>query len=612
MIGLMKSKKIILKSILSLALTLVSTFTSFAQTQPNTITEEGAWCWFADPRAVSYKNNSGTIDATYIGYIDVHGNIKATQINHLNNTTNEVLVRSYFQPDDHNNPTFLVLPDERVMIFYSRHTDEACFYYRVSKKPGDITSLGKEVRLETKNNTTYPSPFILSDDPEHIYLCWRGINWHPTIARLTIPDEKDNVKFDWGPYQMVKSLSGRGGVRPYAKYVSNGKDKIYMAYTATHPDNNSTNYIYFNYFDVNSKSLKNINGKMLSKVSDNTFDVDMSQEYKNNYPLTIVDDSNKRNWLWEVDIDQKGFPVIATVRINEDKSSHNYYHTKWNGKAWQQVFLTNAGGHFHQSPNIEKCYSGGMAIDKENSNIMYVSKPVKGKYGEVYELVKYQVSDTGEVMLEEQLTFDSEKGNSRPFMIKNNTSKLSLLWMYGDYYDWIVSKTRPEGYATGIRTFIEIPYKQSKTKKKLVKKNKTLKAFTITMELQMDDENYDGEILNSKYFSYGIAKNPSMKPYLKINGKKYISTNIFGSSDVWKQKNRSTSGDWYTPSKFDKVQITITYNKGRLITYINGLIDQVITVNSLTLKDLVFQNFKGKVVGCKVYKKAWSQQMIKN
>ena len=36
----------------------------------------------------------------------------------------EVLIRSYFQPDDHNNPTFLVLPDERIMIFYSRHTDE--------------------------------------------------------------------------------------------------------------------------------------------------------------------------------------------------------------------------------------------------------------------------------------------------------------------------------------------------------------------------------------------------------------------------------------------------------------------------------------------------------
>ena len=108
----------------------------------------------------------------------------------------QVLIRSYFQPDDHNNPTFLVLPDERVMIFYSRHTDEPCFYYRISQVPGDITTLGEEKKILTKDNTTYPSPFILSDDPEHIYLCWRGIRWHPTIARLSLPDENDEVQID--------------------------------------------------------------------------------------------------------------------------------------------------------------------------------------------------------------------------------------------------------------------------------------------------------------------------------------------------------------------------------------------------------------------------------
>lgn len=40
------------------------------------ITSEGAWCWFADPRALHYADEEGTINKTYIGYIDVHGNIK--------------------------------------------------------------------------------------------------------------------------------------------------------------------------------------------------------------------------------------------------------------------------------------------------------------------------------------------------------------------------------------------------------------------------------------------------------------------------------------------------------------------------------------------------------
>ena len=113
------------------------------------VSSEGAWCWFADPRAIHYENENGTINMSYIGYIDVHGNIKATQYNWLTGEKQDVLVRSYFQPDDHNNPTFLVLPDERVLIIYSRHTDEAAFYYRVSLKPGDITQLGEEKRLAT-------------------------------------------------------------------------------------------------------------------------------------------------------------------------------------------------------------------------------------------------------------------------------------------------------------------------------------------------------------------------------------------------------------------------------------------------------------------------------
>ena len=214
-----------------------------ASSQVYEVTSEGAWCWFADPRALHYENEKGTINKTYVGYIDIHGNIKAMQYDFKKKRQDEVLIRSYFQPDDHNNPTFLVLPDERIMIFYSRHTDEPCFYYRISRLPGDITTLGEEKVIKTKDNTTYPSPFILSDDPEHIYLCWRGIGWHPTIAKLSLPDQNDQVAVEWGPYQIVQST----GARPYAKYMSNGKDKIYFAYTTGHPDNENPNFLYFNY-----------------------------------------------------------------------------------------------------------------------------------------------------------------------------------------------------------------------------------------------------------------------------------------------------------------------------------------------------------------------------
>ena len=69
----------------------------------DTVSAEGAWCWFADPRALHYENADGSINATYIGYIDVHGNVRATQMDFLSGKRTEVLVRSFFQPDDHNN-----------------------------------------------------------------------------------------------------------------------------------------------------------------------------------------------------------------------------------------------------------------------------------------------------------------------------------------------------------------------------------------------------------------------------------------------------------------------------------------------------------------------------
>ncbi len=269
------------------------------------VASEGAWCWFADPRALHYENESGTINSSYVGYIDVHGAVKAVQYDFLKKRRTEVLVRSYFQPDDHNNPTFLVLPDERIMIFYSRHTDEPCFYYRISRLPGDITTLGEEKKILTADNTTYPSPFILSDDPEHIYLCWRGIHWHPTIARLSLPDAEDNVAIDWGPYQMVQST----GARPYAKYCSNGKDRIMFTYTTGHPDNENPNWLYMNSVNINTLQLEDVQGRVLSTIADGPLQVNRKEQYAVDFPVAVADHTpGMRDWVWQVTADKQEIP----------------------------------------------------------------------------------------------------------------------------------------------------------------------------------------------------------------------------------------------------------------------------------------------------------------
>ena len=541
------------------------------------VAAEGAWCWFADPRALHYENKEGTINKTYIGYIDIHGNIKAMQYDFQKKEQEEVLIRSYFQPDDHNNPTFLVLPDERIMIFYSRHTDEPCFYYRVSRIPGDITTLGEEKRIETKNNTTYPSPFILSDDPEHIYLCWRGIGWHPTIAKLSLPDDKDEVDVVWGPYQIVQST----GARPYAKYMSNGKDKIYLTYTTGHPDNELPNFLYFNYIDIKTLQLTDVRGTVLSTIADGTFKVNKTGDYAKQYPSTVVDNPSERDWVWQIASDRNGNPVIAMVRISDNKESHDYYYAKWNGHEWKKTFLINAGGHFHQTPNLEKCYSAGMAIDPSNVNEVYCSLPVEGKYGKVYEIVRFIMSEDGEVISKEAVTKDSQLNNVRPYIVPNSkNTPLRLTWMYGNYYDWIVSSRYPQGYCTGIACDFK-GFPGAKKEKTVVTekdfKFNPKKAFVLEQTVTLDADNYQGSLLQLGDLQYYL-NGQTMKPEVRYNGKVYPSTNILGTSDCWKTTSRNTGGEWYTPQKYGSFKLKLEYKKGVLCVYINGLLDQKIEI----------------------------------
>ena len=538
------------------------------------VAAEGAWCWFADPRALHYENKEGTINKTYIGYIDIHGNIKAMQYDFQKKEQEEVLIRSYFQPDDHNNPTFLVLPDERIMIFYSRHTDEPCFYYRVSRIPGDITTLGEEKRIETKNNTTYPSPFILSDDPEHIYLCWRGIGWHPTIAKLSLPDDKDEVDVVWGPYQIVQST----GARPYAKYMSNGKDKIYLTYTTGHPDNELPNFLYFNYIDIKTLQLTDVRGTVLSTIADGTFKVNKTGDYAKQYPSTVVDNPSERDWVWQIASDRNGNPVIAMVRISDNKESHDYYYAKWNGHEWKKTFLINAGGHFHQTPNLEKCYSAGMAIDPSNVNEVYCSLPVEGKYGKVYEIVRFIMSEDGEVISKEAVTKDSQLNNVRPYMIPaSEGTPLRLTWMYGNYYDWIVSLQHPQGYSTGIACDFK-GFPDRKKKKMIAASGKEIrfdpeKPIVLEQTITLGADNYQGCLLQLGDLEYYL-NGETMKPEIRYKGKVYTSTNVLGTSDCWKTQARGTGGKWYTPQKYGEVRLRMEYKKGVLCVYINDLLDQ--------------------------------------
>ena len=75
-----------------------------------------------------------------------------------------------------------------------------------------------------------------------------------------------------------------------------------------------------------------------------------------------------------------------------DKGSHDYYRAKWTGKKWLKTYLGNGGGHFHQTPGLEKCYSAGMAMNgrmllKRESRVTCLVDTIRPASSRVYFII---------------------------------------------------------------------------------------------------------------------------------------------------------------------------------------------------------------------------------
>src|SRR5690606_8023014 len=119
--------------------------------------------------------------------------------------------------------------------------------------------------------------------------------------------------------------------------------------------------------------------------------------------------------------------------------------------------------------------------------------PVAGKHGQVYELKKFTVGTDGMLATTEQLTFDSPENNVRPYAIAGPEGTSPLVWMYGDYYDWIVSESRPRGFPTAIHTDMQIPKDAS-----------SAEGFTLAMVVTYDSAAYHGDIVQFAGLAYGV------------------------------------------------------------------------------------------------------------
>ena len=423
-----------MRHILTLILFLITSFFASSCRQPSHIvgmTDNGAWCWFQDPRAV-YINNQH--ERTYANWVTNEGELQVGAFDHQSGKIVLFTMKENWDADDHNTGAFLVLHDNRLMLFYAKHCKQG-LYCRKTLYPEDITQWEDEVVVSDGMDITYAHPIYLTEEQRY-YVFWRGPSWKPTFS--TSEDGKI-----WTKPKILIQEKGREGhdIRPYTKICSDGVLGIHCAFTDGHPRKEPENSLY--YLNYEKGQLLRADGTWLG--SSNNLPIQHSKSdlvYNGNV-------EKGRAWVWDIAVDQDDHPVIAYTRLPSE-TDHRYCYARWTGNQWLDVEITKGGGWFPQTPEghtePEPHYSGGMALDPENPSIVYVSQPING----VFEIIKWETQDGGHSWKSDPITHNSQVNQVRPVVPRGykGSSKTLLLWMSGKYEHYT-------NFDTGIRLICE-------------------------------------------------------------------------------------------------------------------------------------------------------------
>lgn len=373
-----------------------------------TAAPDGGWSWFMDPRAVYYNGK------TYFGYVDSSGNVAVRSYTHATETvSSETILHAALDIDDHAAPSFLIRDsDQKILAFYTAH-DDTTLRLRISSNAEDISAFASEVSLDASaggTDYTYPVPIQLTaetNDP--IYVFYRDI---VSVGQYDLVYTKST---DGGSTWAAQTKVIDTNLHTYWKIAQNGTDRIDFAVTDEHPFYaDGSLYHFFYQGGAYYKSDGSSAGSLPLDTSD------MTQVYDGT-------GSNDKSWVWDIAIDPDGNPRIAYATF-PSVSDHRYHQARWSGLAWSTSEVA-AGGDNIYANNDEEYYSGGIAIDRIDTDIVYCSRQVSGQW----EMYRYLTLDDGASWTERAITESSSSKQIRPVAVRDAATDLRVVWMDGTY-----------------------------------------------------------------------------------------------------------------------------------------------------------------------------------
>jgi hypothetical protein len=402
---------------------------TIAQT-PAILTSDGAWCWFSDPRAIYTKDGS-----IVTGWVTKTGDIIAASLNPQTGKVEQKRLYTKLEVDDHDNPAFLELPDQRILTQYTWHGGDKNgmgVIQNTTLQPKDISTFSDslvfkpqtaELLEKFKRETyTYANPFMLSDEDNKIYSFGRWIGFKPNFITSI-----DNGKTWSDPKVVITSKALDTNNRPYVKYYSDGKSKIHLIFTDGHPNAEPLNSVYYCYYEKGA--FWRADGTKIANVDQLPFNPsDATVIYK-------ATPETGKAWIFDIVINKNGQPVVAYTRYPTNEK-HQYFYAVYDGKKWNDHHIVDSGKWFPQTPEgkkeREENYSGGLTIDPLDPSVVYFSHEINN----VFEISKAETKDLGKNWKITPITRNSTLDNVRPVIprYKKKSDKNVLLWMQNKKY----------------------------------------------------------------------------------------------------------------------------------------------------------------------------------
>ncbi len=403
--------------------------TLHAQEKPVVFMKNSGWCWYQDPRAIIHD------DKVIIGGVEGNGD-GAAVIGVYDLKQKKILGRAVVNPkfdhDDHNSPVFYARPDGSLLTVYARHNRDKLHRYRISTSD-DYLTWGQENQFKhnykAADKITYMNLFYLSEE-KVLYNFFRGIAFNPCF--ITSSDHGKT----WGnPTHLIRK--GNGKQRPYARYVSDGKNTIHISFTDAHP-RKFGNSIYYaalrdgNFYRADGTLIKNLKkkGALRPREADKVFQGGGGKGRGKNLS------AEKSAWIAAMELDAEGHPHMA-YSYYLSNNDQRYRVASWNGNQWVEREVAYAGTCLYPR---EASYTGLITLDPVDPTRVVISTnvdPTTGKdSGKSWEIYQGAVTakDNVKTTKWEPLTSGAPKGvrNIRPMVLHKDGYRV-ILWQRGRF-----------------------------------------------------------------------------------------------------------------------------------------------------------------------------------